>query len=209
MEIISHRGYWNNIGEKNLLTAFTRSFNLNFGTETDLRDLNGEIVISHDIPNNNAIKLSTFFDIYKKFGNSKTLALNIKSDGLSGIFDKSRDLIEATESWVFDGSIPEMLIYKKLGIKHALRISEVEKELPWASPVLWFDCFFSDWYVNRIDLFEKYSNCEIVLVSPEIHSIDFRRAWEYFKNLISIGFLNVSLCTDYPDKIIGEINNEV
>jgi hypothetical protein len=163
------------------------------------------VVISHDLVEENHHPMH--LDDYLNLG-IKT-AINIKSDGLSGIFDKSRDFIEATESWVFDGSIPEMLIYKKLGIKHALRISEFEKDLPWAAPVLWLDCFFSDWYVDRIDLIEKFSNYEIVLVSPEIHSRDFRRAWDYFQKIISIGYLNVSICTDYPDKIIGRINNEV
>lgn len=203
--IYAHRGFWNSKSERNTLKAFESASYNGFSVETDFREHKGRVVISHDLVEENQHPMQ--LDDYLNLG-IKT-AVNIKSDGLSGIFDKSRDLIEATESWVFDGSIPEMLIYKKLGIKHALRISEVEQELPWAAPVLWFDCFFSDWYVNRIDLIEKFSNCEIVLVSPEIHSIDFRRAWDYFKNLISIGFLNVSLCTDYPDKIIGEINNEV
>ena len=38
MEIISHRGYWKNVEEKNSSKAFKNSFDLNFGTETDLRD---------------------------------------------------------------------------------------------------------------------------------------------------------------------------
>ena len=50
MKILSHRGYWNNLTEKNSKSAFRRSFQLGFGTETDVRDLNGELVISHDMP---------------------------------------------------------------------------------------------------------------------------------------------------------------
>ncbi len=50
MQVISHRGYWKSAAEKNTTTAFARSFALGYGTETDVRDLNGELVISHDMP---------------------------------------------------------------------------------------------------------------------------------------------------------------
>ena len=49
MEIISHRGLWNNTREKNSTQAFKRSFGFKIGTETDIRDYRGELVISHDI----------------------------------------------------------------------------------------------------------------------------------------------------------------
>ena len=49
MEILSHRGYWQCPEEKNQEVAFSRSFDLGFGCETDLRDYGGEIVISHDM----------------------------------------------------------------------------------------------------------------------------------------------------------------
>lgn len=38
MKIISHRGFWHNPSEKNTEMAFCRSFELGFGTETDVRD---------------------------------------------------------------------------------------------------------------------------------------------------------------------------
>ena len=81
MKILSHRGYWKEASEKNSVTAFLRSFNLNFGTETDLRDQNGEIVISHDIPKNDSLLFKNFL----KALNDKplTLALNVKADGLA------------------------------------------------------------------------------------------------------------------------------
>ena len=51
MKILSHRGFWREVAEKNKLVAFDYSFSLGFGTETDVRDFGGELVISHDIPN--------------------------------------------------------------------------------------------------------------------------------------------------------------
>ena len=46
MIILSHRGFWKTKDEKNTITSFKRSFDCGFGTETDLRDHDGEIVIS-------------------------------------------------------------------------------------------------------------------------------------------------------------------
>ena len=48
--IIAHRGYWKNENEKNKKAAFERAFDCGFGVETDLRDIKGEIVISHNMP---------------------------------------------------------------------------------------------------------------------------------------------------------------
>ena len=58
MIVLSHRGYWKTAVEKNTPTAFKRSFELGFGTETDVRDRNGELVISHDMPNGSEITLA-------------------------------------------------------------------------------------------------------------------------------------------------------
>ena len=81
MRIISHRGYWKTPSEKNTINAFQRSFDLGFGTETDIRDLAGEIVVSHDLPKGDEIRLEKFLALVSSYENahSLTLALNIKS----------------------------------------------------------------------------------------------------------------------------------
>ncbi len=38
MIILSHRGYWKEVSEKNKPIAFERSFSLGLGTETYIRD---------------------------------------------------------------------------------------------------------------------------------------------------------------------------
>ena len=50
MIILSHRGYWKSEKERNQEVAFHRSFDLGYGTETDIRDIQGKLVISHDMP---------------------------------------------------------------------------------------------------------------------------------------------------------------
>ena len=57
MIILSHRGYWKDVNEKNQQVSFERSFSLGFGTETDIRDYKGELVISHDIADENCISV--------------------------------------------------------------------------------------------------------------------------------------------------------
>jgi len=49
MKILSHRGYWKTVSEKNTpAAAFERSFSPRFGTETDIRDYAGGLVFPHD-----------------------------------------------------------------------------------------------------------------------------------------------------------------
>ena len=67
MIILSHRGCWNRDSEKNSIKAFEASFSLGFGVETDLRDYNGEIVISHEIPDEECMSVDNFFKIYNKY----------------------------------------------------------------------------------------------------------------------------------------------
>ena len=54
MQILSHRGLWHSSMERNTKDAFVRSFDAGLGTETDLRDICGKIVVSHDMPHGDA-----------------------------------------------------------------------------------------------------------------------------------------------------------
>ena len=109
MHIISHRGYWQKSDEKNCGVAFRRSFDFNFGTETDIRDSNGQLVISHDMPTGNEMLLA---DLLKILDNRNlTLALNIKADGLATQLKKTMRAM-ALDSWfVFDISIPYIQLF--------------------------------------------------------------------------------------------------
>ena len=82
MRILSHRGFWLEPAEKNTMAAFRRSFELGFGTETDIRDSAGKLVISHDIPAGSEPTLVDVLDLMRATGCTGPLALNIKADGL-------------------------------------------------------------------------------------------------------------------------------
>ena len=202
MEIISHRGYWNEVQEKNTKPAFIRSFEKGYGTETDLRDFNGEIVISHDIPNDNAILLSDFFKIYKSSGKSEKLALNIKSDGLQKKLFSELINYQITNYFVFDMSIPDTIGYINDNINFFSRQSEHE-----LNPVfydkckgVWLDAFEGIWYESKLILDHLENNKQVALVSPELHKRDTNDLWKMLKSNNIHLEKNLILCTDRPEE---------
>ncbi|MCW1376433.1 hypothetical protein OLQ29_05960, partial [Campylobacter jejuni] len=82
MKILSASWLLEKQAGKNSIIAFNRSFLNSYGLETDLRDMGGGIVISHDMASENCLKLEDFFKLYKKYNTNLPLALNIKADGL-------------------------------------------------------------------------------------------------------------------------------
>ncbi len=65
------------------MNAFRLELEKGYGIETDIRDRQGELVISHDMPCGGECSFSELLKIYKTIGNQTTLAINIKSDGLA------------------------------------------------------------------------------------------------------------------------------
>lgn len=197
MVIISHRGYWSEISERNTEAAFRHSFGLNFGTETDVRDCMGELVISHDMPRGGEIPLHTVL-AYAGV-QEPLLAINIKADGLAeSLCEMMKDYNQ--ENWfVFDMSIPDMRAHLAVGNPVFARMSEVEKESPWFERVagIWLDGFEDEWYDIQLiqDLINQ--NKRVCVVSPELHGRDHASLW---RRLISIAKEDrLILCTDLPE----------
>ena len=64
INIIAHRGLWSeDVNFQNTKLAFQNALKNGFGIETDIRDSNGELVISHDVADKNAMKLIDFLDL--------------------------------------------------------------------------------------------------------------------------------------------------
>ncbi|MFB5186003.1 hypothetical protein OP861_14130 [Yersinia intermedia] len=206
MKIISHRGYWHVGNEKNTMAAFERSFSMGFGTETDIRDYNGDLVISHDVPSKNSLPLAEFLNIYSQYDNKLQLALNIKADGLQSLLKKYIDKYSLSEYFVFDMSIPDLLGYVELKLNPYYRISEyeVESTLTPLSSGIWLDGFNSSLIdENRI---EKYLNdgLSVCIVSPELHGLEYMGIWSKIKGFDqSILTSNkLTLCTDIPERAL-------
>lgn len=200
MEIIAHRGFWIDPSEKNSTVAFMRALEHGFGIETDLRNTNEQIVISHDLPANDAITLDEFLEMCKPFGNNIPLALNIKADGLQKPVEAAIEKYNLTKAFAFDMSVPDTLGYAALQIPFYTRCSEYE-----VTPVflgeatgVWLDAFHSEWYdMAKIQvLFEAVEN--VCVVSPELHGRPWENLWNKIQDTGISSHPGFSLCTDYP-----------
>lgn len=205
LEIISHRGYWKDDSEKNTKIAFQRSFKLGFGTETDVRDMGSQILISHDIPKGKELRLEDFFEIYKDSRCEGSIALNIKSDGLQNEVKKIIKNYDIGNYFVFDMSIPDTLKYVDEKIPVYVRVSEYEQptiELLNISCGLWFDYFKKD--NEKMKLLEEATfligSKKICVVSPELHKKTPESFWNDIKNAKNVNLNNLILCTDFPER---------
>jgi hypothetical protein len=200
MKIISHRGFWGKPDEKNSEIAFERSFSLGFGVETDIRDSNQELVVSHDMPSGGELTLERLLKMaVSSIGPEHlTMALNIKSDGLSRTLGKILAKFPQLDCFVFDMSIPDMRGYFEVGIPVFTRLSEYETVPVWLEPSagVWLDAFDSEWY--SVGLVEDLSadNKRVCIVSPELHGRPHLALWEGLKRLSTDRM--IFLCTDLP-----------
>ena len=191
--IFCHRGLWDSLTPQNSLSANKSAAESGFSIETDIRQFMNRVVISHDSPQSEKPpELSDLTSFMCSF------ALNIKEDGLQSLVREFHPWITETNSFVFDGSLPEMHRYQKAGIPHALRLSEYERTIPWNSGHIWLDSFHDDWWIKDKDLEKFLEGSRIVVVSPELHGRDPRFVWDHLQNESSKGKIDFSICTDRP-----------
>jgi hypothetical protein len=193
--ILAHRGSWNNEVAPNSALSIKNAFQHGFGVETDVRDLNGEIVISHDPC------IGTDYENFLTFlSPDSRFAINIKSDGLATQLKNYAEVIRDSDSFVFDCSFPEILRFKAAGIPLAMRISEYEKELPWRPSYVWLDAFESDWWLEDSSTLKIIESIPTIVVSPELHKRENKKVWDRVLTLRSLG-LDISVCTDFPNEL--------
>lgn len=195
MKIYSHRGLWVEPCEKNAAIAFQRTIDQGFGTETDVRDLQGRLVIAHDPPTGGELDLGTVAGMFD--GQRLPLALNVKSDGIALMMAKvllGRDI----EWFAFDMSGPETIKYAQAGLPFYTRHSDIEPE-----PILlneavgvWLDAFHADWYGSDIPERHLAAGKAVCIVSPDLHGRQPLPLWERLFGLRDAA--NLALCTDRP-----------
>ncbi|KKJ94250.1 phosphodiesterase [Stutzerimonas stutzeri] len=205
MEIISHRGYWLELHERNQPVAFHRSFDLGYGAETDVRDCGGRLVISHDMPTGNEMTLDDLLDIMN--GRNLPLAINIKADGLATALAAKFDERGHTNWFVFDMAVPDMRSYFSEGIRTYTRLSDVEPLPAWLDIAegIWLD-HFSPGQIPNSDIAKHLDQGKkVCVVSPELHGRDVEAAWESLRLLNPLPGL--MLCTDKPMQADEFFNN--
>lgn len=203
MNIIAHRGYWKNTGEKNSVAAFERAIENGFGIETDIRDNNGRLVVAHDIPlpGEDFLSFDDFLTMYSKNRDENALlAINIKSDGLS---DELKSSLSAcsVNYFAFDMSLPQLYFgYRKSGlhfyssVNEFMRVPMVREE----AKGIWLDAYTHIWY-NTSDIREYLQMGKgVCIVSPELHGREYKPLWEMIKGSGLDHHALLSICTDLP-----------
>ncbi len=199
MRILAHRGVWERKESQNSLASFRDAFQNGWGIETDIRDQDGRLVISHDMPTGSLPSIQDLLELAGQYS-GVPLALNIKADGLQGKLADALGQRAELDYYVFDMAVPDMLIYAKRQLRYYTRQSEIEK-----MPVLyedasgvWMDMFFSDW-ITQGDVETHLTNGkQVCLVSSELHKRDCQAFWETVRQWPFVSSPQLQLCTDFP-----------
>jgi len=203
--IIAHRGFWKNSCEKNTVLAFKRALSGGYGIETDVRDFNEELVISHDIPVSVEYSFEAFLLLYVELSygveHPPCLAINIKSDGLQNKLNSLLEKHSIKNYFLFDMSVPDALGYVAKNLTTFSRVSELEDNhaLNEITSGIWLDQFYDDWYDSDliVRLVKKYN--KVCVVSPELHKRKHHVCWKMISKLPIDIKQNMMLCTDFPD----------
>ena len=200
MEILSHRGYWRQPAEKNTAAAFERAFSLGYGTETDVRDLGGVLVISHDPPRGGELTLAQLLALAGD--RQPLLAINIKADGLAALLAAEMARHRYTNWFVFDMSIPDTRAQLAAANPTYVRMSELERAPPLLDVAsgVWLDAFDSDsWRIEALRRLLE-SDVAVCLVSPELHRREHLPFWRQLRESKLYRHRDVRLCTDLPQE---------
>lgn len=198
MRIIAHRGLWDIRADANTAGAFLAAAKLQFDIETDFRDFNGQLVVSHDppMPHHNLIDARELNHLHSTYGIG--IAINVKADGLQAMMHDALDEGLLERSFIFDASIPDLFNYVNNGFRCYSRLSEEEPSLGFESQVagVWLDSFYNT--DPDLGLVRKFidSGKEVSFVSPELHGKPNKSFWE--KVRIFANEPGVSICTDFP-----------
>lgn len=202
MQILAHRGYWKETGEKNTPQALRKAFEKGYGIESDVRDFMGEMVISHDIATSSSQKAEEVFEWLHEFDDKYCFAVNIKADGLKNIINQFTKKYGIKNYFLFDMSIPQAVEFSEMGLTYFTRQSDVEPEpnMYENAAGVWMDGFYSvEWLTEEAVKKHIANNKYVCIVSPELHGKEYKPFWEKLKNF-QIDFDKVMLCTDKPDE---------
>jgi len=204
---------WNNKTEQNTLDSLLKAINSGFGVETDVRDYDGKLVISHDLPDKKSPLFEYFIAKVKEQSSlsNSVLAINIKSDGLANsLLELSKKYDFNSNLFYFDMSTPMLNYFTKVFPSNSLctRISDIEphpllyERCDW----IWVDSF-SDKRISTPKLRSLLSdNKKLVIVSPELHG---KKHIDYWYELKKLKSKNIYLCTDFPIEARAYFNGNV
>jgi hypothetical protein len=198
VKVIAHRGAWSAPSERNTEAAFRRAFDAGFGIETDVRDLAGELVVSHDMPAGGEMPLRAFLALPGAW--DLPLAINVKADGMAAPLGAALRAAGVRDAFVFDMSVPDALPYLDAGLPVFARLSEYEPEsaLLERAAGAWLDAFHGEWYGPGTisSLLERGK--QVCVVSPELHRRPHESLWQMLEPWAA--HPGLALCTDHPER---------
>lgn len=203
MELIAHRGFWSEDEEKNTLYAFEKAFKRGYGVETDLRDYREKLVVSHNIANAACVDVENLFQLYRECHSEAALALNVKADGIQILLEPLLKKYNIVNYFLFDMSIPELVVNASRKLRFYTRNSDIEKEcvLYKNAAGVWLDAFFDEkWLTEKIIMRHIAQSMKVCIVSPELHGYDHMHVWKMLRETGLYRNELVMLCTDIPDK---------
>jgi glycerophosphoryl diester phosphodiesterase len=202
--ILAHRGAWAHLPERNTLGAFERAFARRWGAEIDVRDLDGELVVSHDPPLRGALPLADVVDAYLAAGEPGRLAINVKADGLQASLAAALAKVRPSAWFSFDMSVPDAIVSLRHGLPVFTRHSDAEPEpvLYEAAEGVWLDDFGGGWLTETRIAAHLDAGKRVAVVSPELHARDHREAWSAWRRWTVWTRPGMSLCTDFPDEAL-------
>lgn len=201
--ILCHRGYWAKKEEQNSFASLKKALVAGFSIETDIRDHNSKLIISHDPPNSSDkyIDFESLLEAYSALNcKNQILGLNIKSDGIGQEIKQALSVYDVQNYFTFDMSIPETLKYINQKLIFLSRLSEYERNSEFSELCYgyWLDAFNSEWYtepfLNNLISIKK----NIFFISSELHGRDYNNQWKIIKKLLPND--KIFLCTDFPNK---------
>lgn len=202
MNILAHRGYWNESIDSNSSIAIKEALRRGYGFESDVRDYMGEMVISHNIADSTCQKAEEVFQWLHEYQDKFCFAINIKSDGLKEILQSYFQKYAIQNYFLFDMSVPQMVEFREMGLRYFTRQSEVEPEpcMYKDAAGVWIDGFWStDWITEKLVTTHIIAGKDVCLVSPDLHGKVYEEFWQIVKSW-HIDDSKLFLCTDYPDE---------
>lgn len=203
LNILAHRGLWHGQEEKNTLEALGNAISHGFGIETDIRDYQGKLVISHNMATQDCPELKKFFKNYADRGCKEWLALNVKADGLQHQLAELLEEYRICNYFLFDMSIPEMVATKRVHMNFFTRHSDIEHECVLYDDAdgVWLDCFYEENWIAAPAIERHLADGKLIaVISPEIHGFDYIPLWRTMREEGLSGNRSVMLCTDKPEE---------
>lgn len=166
--------------------------------EFDVRDNDGQLIVSHD-PYTIGARLEHFLRV----GNGCFFIVNIKSAGIEAdVLASLKDCAPNSEFFLLDCTVPAMVSLAKSGEKRfAVRYSEVEpleSVLVWEGKAewVWVDCFTKYPLTKEVADLLQSKGFKLCLVSPELQGRP-QEIEQYVESLRAQGIRPDAVCTKY------------